>query len=143
MKRRMLRATSAIFLGCASIAFAQSPIAGTWQGRIHDLPAIRLTLRETSGRLSGNIVFYMIRNDGSGYYEDSKSAGPPTELTNLRFDGRTLTFEVSHRQAHPPSTLNDTEPVRFQMDLTGKDEGRLKRLNYGADESPLIMRREK
>jgi biopolymer transport protein ExbD len=122
---------------------ADSPIAGTWLGRIHDLPAIRLTLQETNGKLSGSIVFYMIRNDGSGYYEDSQSAGSPTELSNAKFDGETLTFEMSHRDAHPPRTLNDTEPVRFEMKLVGNNEGQLKRLNYGAGDSTVIMSREK
>jgi hypothetical protein len=143
MKRDLPFALVAILIAAVWASAADSPIAGTWQGRIHDLPAVRLTLRETSGRMSGTIVFYMIRNDGSRYYEDSKSAGSPTELTNVRFDGKTLTFETSHRNAHPPRTLNDTEPVRFAMKLVGKDEGQLNRLNYGADGSALIMRREK
>jgi hypothetical protein len=126
-------------LACA----ADSSIAGTWQGKLHNLPAITLTLHETGGKVSGNIVFYFIRNNGAGFYEDSKSAGAPTELMNTSFDGKTLTFEVSHRNAHPPRTLNDTEPVRFQMEITGKDEGQLKRLNYGADENALVMHRGK
>jgi biopolymer transport protein ExbD len=122
---------------------AESPLVGTWQGKIHDLPAVTLNLHDTGGKLSGDIVFYMIRNDGAGYYEDSKAAGSPTELTNVKFDGTALTFEVSHRNAHPPRTLNDAEPVKFRLTLTGDGVGNLDRLNYGADDEPLILRKEK
>ena len=134
---QILLATS---LACVAAAAADSPIVGTWHGKLFGQPAVTLTLRDAGGNLSGSIVFYLLRNDGSGFKADANSARPPTELVNPKFDGKTLTFEVSHRQAHPPSTLNDTEPVKFEMELTGKDEAQLKRLNYGHDK-PLIMRR--
>ena len=40
------------------------------------------------------------------------------------FDGKTLSFKVSHRYAHPPRTLNDP-PVSFRLELTGPDKAKL------------------
>jgi hypothetical protein len=39
-------------------------------------------------------------------------------MFNLKFDGHALTFQVSHRRAHPPRTLSDP-PVTMRLKLTG------------------------
>jgi len=135
--------TTMLLASASGIAAATSSIAGTWQGKLGDQPAITLAVKDSGGKLSGTIVFYLLRNNGLGLKSGPKSAGPPTEIMNAKFDGRTLTFEVSHRLAHPPRTLNDTVPVKFRIDLTGKDEGQLQRLNYGTGGNTVRMRREK
>ena len=48
------------------------------------------------------------------------------------FDGKTLSFKVSHRYAHPPRTLDDP-PVSFRLELTGSDKAKLL-----APESPTL-----
>jgi hypothetical protein len=56
-------------------------------------------------------------------------------LLDPKFDGKILSFQVSHKEAHPPRTLNDP-PSFFQMRVTGKDEGEL--LNLTEKQSPAI-----
>ena len=60
------------------------------------------------------------------YKSDSSSAVDPMTATSMplfhpQFDGNMLTFQVSHRRAHPPGSLQD-EPVRFALKLDGADK---------------------
>jgi hypothetical protein len=99
---------------------AGSPLAGTWRGNINNLPAVTLTVRESGGRVMGTILFYFFhRSTESGPWEVDKTHSKPLPLLDPKFDGATLTFKVSHKEAHPPHTLNDP-PSSFQMRLTGK-----------------------
>jgi len=123
-------------------AAAQWPIAGTWQGKLYGQAAVTLNIKNHSGKLSGTVVFYLLRNNGAGFKTDLRNAHP-LALIDPGFDGRTFSFQVSHREAHPPRTLSDTELVRFQMELTGEDEGQLRRLNYGSEDAAVKMRRKK
>ena len=54
----------------------------------------------------------------------TSSPGIPEPLFNLKFEGRTLTFQVSHRRAHPPRTLDDP-PVSFRLKPSDTDKGGL------------------
>jgi hypothetical protein len=45
-------------------------------------------------------------------------------LIDLKFDGTTLSFQVSHKDAHPPRTVDDS-PSSLKMRLTGKGEAEL------------------
>jgi hypothetical protein len=36
----------------------KSPFAGTWEGKMNDIPGIALKIDETGGKVSGTIVFY-------------------------------------------------------------------------------------
>jgi hypothetical protein len=70
---------------------ANSPIAGTWQGKTGDVPAVTLTVKDEGGKLSGSAVFYKILDDGSG----PKVAGKDTSaLINAKFEGKIFSFEV-------------------------------------------------
>jgi len=69
---------------------------------------------------SGAILFYLHRRKAG--QPVTSSPGIPEPLINPRFDGTTLTFQVSHRRAHPPRTLNDP-PVSFRLTLTGLNKG--------------------
>jgi hypothetical protein len=37
---------------------ANSPFAGTWEGKLNDLPAIGLKIDDAGGKIGGTIVFY-------------------------------------------------------------------------------------
>jgi hypothetical protein len=108
---------------------ADSPIEGTWRGRIHDLPAVVLTVKDDGGKLSGTILFYFMRRktEHDPWQVDTKHS-IPLPLIDPRFDGKTISFQVSHKEAHPPRTLNDP-PSSFQMRLTGKGEAELRNLS--------------
>ena len=93
---------------------AESPLAGTWEGKMDGVPAVTLTLKEAGGALSGTIVFYKIVDDGSG----PKVAGKDTAvLVNPKQEGKVLSFQVKG----PNDALID-----FQMEFTANGEGDLK-----------------
>jgi hypothetical protein len=125
----------ALLLGPPAIA-ADSPIAGTWRGKLYDLPGIDLTVKDDSGKLSGTILFYFLhRNTEHEAWQVDMKHSMTLSLIDPKFDGKTLTFQVSHKQAHPPRTLNDP-PSSFQMRLTGEGVGEL--LNLTEKNSPAL-----
>ena len=74
-------------------------VLGVWRGKEGDLPAVTLTVTDEGGPLAGAILFYLIRRDPGK--EPTSSPGIPEPMLNLRMDGKSLNFEVSHRHAHP------------------------------------------
>ena len=107
---------------------AESPVAGTWLGKFHDLPAVVLTVKDEGGKLSGTILFYFQHRDTErDPWQVDTTHSKPLPLIDPKFDGTTLLFQVSHKEAHPPRTLNDP-PSSFQLRLTGKGEGELRNL---------------
>ena len=124
-----------------SAAASDSPIAGTWRGKMYDLPAVILTVKDDGGKLSGTILFYFLhRNTERDPWQVDPQHSMTLPLLDLKFDGKTLSFQVSHKEAHPPRTLNDP-PSSFQMRLTGRGEAEL--LNLTEKQSPgLKMSRD-
>lgn len=96
-----------------------APIVGIWRAQMDGLPVFTLNITDEGGRLSGAILFYLIRRDEGR--PPTSTAGIPEPLLNIKFDGKILTFQVSHRHAHPPRTLTDP-PVTFRLTLTGADK---------------------
>jgi len=94
-------------------------IVGVWRSQMDGLPAITLTISDESGSLSGAVLFYLHRRDEGKPVTATPGVTEP--LMNLAFDGKTLTFQVSHRRAHPPATLKDP-PVTFRIMLTGANK---------------------
>jgi len=122
-------------------AASDSPIAGTWRGSLHDLPAVVLTVKDNGGKLSGTILFYfMYRSTEHDPWQVDTKHSISLPLIDPKFDGKTISFQVSHKEAHPPRTLSDP-PSSFQMRLTGKGEAEL--LNLTENQGPgLKMVRE-
>jgi hypothetical protein len=113
----------------ASIALGQSShlnndeqtnvkmLTGVWRAQMDNLPAVDLVLTDEGGSLSGAVLFYLhVRKTVSDSY--TSTPGHPEPLFNLRLDGKTLHFQVSHRRAHPPGSLSDP-PASFRLELTG------------------------
>jgi hypothetical protein len=130
----------ALLFGLAS-ALAQSArnnvaIAGQWTGVMEGLPAVRLVIHENDLKLTGATLFFLIRRHPGA--PPTASAGFPEPMLDPSFDGKVLSFKVSHRYAHPPGTLNDP-PVSFRLEITGPDKAKL----LSSDLPPLEMTREK
>jgi hypothetical protein len=125
----------------APAAIAADPvIAGTWRGKMHDLPAVVLSVKDEGGRLSGTVVFHFFQwDDVHDVWKVDTKHSFPLPLIDPKFEGKTFTFEVSHREAHPPQTLNDP-PASFQMWLTGENEARLKNLTEDQGEGLKMTR---
>jgi hypothetical protein len=103
-----------------SDATVDASITGVWRADMDGLPYITLTITNETGDLSGAVLFYLHRrNEGQSW---TSTPGTPEPLFNPKFDGKTLTFQVSHRRAHPPGSLSDP-PVSFRMKLTGTNRG--------------------
>jgi len=112
-----------------------SAIVGLWSGKMEGLTAVRIMIEEDDGKLTGAALFYIIRRDPG--VAPTGSPGWPSPMISPSFDGKTLTFKISHRHAHPPATLNDP-PVSFRMELTGPD----KAMTHGPEGAALEMVRE-
>jgi hypothetical protein len=135
--RKVLIAVPLLFLLVPALA-AQVPdnsaIVGVWTSKMDSLPTIMFTVEEENGKLLGAVLFYLIRRNPSG--PPSASPGVPEPLIDPTFDGKTLTFKVSHRHAHP-GTEHDP-PVTFRFELTSANK--LKALN--AEGPPMEMSRD-
>jgi len=97
-------------------------ITGIWRCQMEGLPAVTLTVTNEGGSLTGAVLFYLHRREPG--QPVTATPGVPEPLFLPRFDGKTFTFQVSHRRAHPPGTLNDA-PVTFQLKLDGAGKAQL------------------
>jgi hypothetical protein len=143
-----MRHSTKLLIGCALIVIANvvgatdkpgnARVVGIWRGEFENLPAATLNITDEAGPLQGAILFYLIRrNEGK---PPSSSPGIPEPLFNPHFDGKSLTFQLSHRHAHADTSSDP--PVTFHLDLTGPDEAKLVRVPQ--DGSPdLRMVRDK
>jgi pimeloyl-ACP methyl ester carboxylesterase/biopolymer transport protein ExbD len=103
--------------------------AGTWQGRMNDLPGIRLRIQEAGETIGGEIVFYLQKRDEpSGPWHLAGESTTP--LLAPHVDGKTLAFEVQHHRCHPCPDLGPN--VKFRMALAGANQARLWNLNQGS-----------
>jgi hypothetical protein len=101
---------------------AKSPLAGTWEGKMNNLPGIDLKIDEAGGKIGGVIVFYF--QERSNPNEPWHVAGEsPVALLVPHVQGKTLTFEVQHHKCHGCAELGPN--VKFRMELTGPNEARL------------------
>jgi biopolymer transport protein ExbD len=111
--------------------------AGTWEGKMNNLPGINLRIQETEGgaerKISGDIAFYFQqRDDSSGSWHVAAESIAPLLVPHV--EGDTLTFEVQHHRCHGCSELGPN--VKFRMALLGANKARLWNLNTEADSSP-------
>jgi hypothetical protein len=111
-------------IGSRSSKCADDPgVLGVWRGNLGSLPAVTLNVEREAGNLVGAILFYSIRRGEGG--TQTSSPGIPEPILDPVFGDRTLTFKVSHKNAHPPRTLNDP-PVQFEFTVTGPGRASLK-----------------
>jgi len=117
-------------------ASANAPINGVWRGQVSGLPAVTLLVTDEGGSLVGAVLFYFQQraNENSPW---TATPGLPEPMLNPKFDGKTLTFQISHRRAHPPGSLNDP-PVPFHLTLKGPDKAELLNQKEGP---PLMLTR--
>lgn len=97
-------------------AKANYSVYGVWRGQMDGLPAITLVVTDEPGSLTGAIQFYFLQRKTE---KNPWTAEPraPEPIFNVTY-GETLLFEVSHRRAHPPQSLNDP-PKHYRFKLNG------------------------
>jgi hypothetical protein len=102
---------------------APTAITGVWRGQMDGFPAVTLVVTDESGKLTGAVLFYFhMRKTVNDPY--TSTPGLPEPIFGMKFDGKALTFQVSHRRAHPPRTLSDP-PVTLTLTLTGPNQAEL------------------
>lgn len=95
----------------------QSSVVGVWLGRMDELPAVDLTIREDGGSLAGTVVFYRVIDEGDGPKVTGKAE---LALIDPRFDGSTLVFSFKRK---------DGVVLKAEMKLEGNDDAVLKPLD--------------
>ena len=80
-------------------------VSGVWQGQLQDVPAVTIKLEQNGNELS----FTNIRATTDGL----KAVGETKELPlrNVRFDGRTLLFEVSNDREGAAEIVAEMEMI--------------------------------
>ena len=112
-----------------------SRLNGVWRGQADGFPAVTLVVTDEGGSLSGAVLFYFhMRKTVNDPY--TSTPGLPEPMFRVNFDGEELTFQVSHRRAHPPRTLSDP-PVAFTLKLTGPNQAEL--VNKSESGPALVM----
>jgi non-heme chloroperoxidase len=112
----------------ASVVAAQSAtpsaksFAGTWEGKMNDLPGINLQIGEADGKFNGSALLY-------------SQVGGPLPLLAPLVEGKDLTFEIQQSRCTQCDELGPN--ARFLMELTGTNEASLWRLDdTGARSGP-------
>jgi hypothetical protein len=138
MKIRMLLIVGLIAMACGLRAQTSGSerFVGVWSGKMELLPAVTLNITDEGGRLSGAVLFYLIKRSSTMSEPTTSTAGIPEPLFNPRVDDQSLVFEVSHRRAHPPRTLSDP-PVHFRMKLLDQDKAEL--VNESENSGPGVV----
>lgn len=111
-------------------------VTGVWRAQFNNLPVFTLVVTDEGGGLSGAILFYMLERQDVNH-PFTATPGLPEPIFDPKFDGKTLTFQVSHRRAHPPRTLLDP-PTTFKLTLA--DDGKAQVLNL-SEGPPLTVTR--
>lgn len=110
----------------AGFLWAGSPFVGRWQGQLEGLPGVTLTVKQDHGKLSGSIIFYLIRKDGKGARVDGEYN---CELLEISAEDNRLTFEVKHHVRHGGPEYGPN--VKFALELVGDKQARLINISEG------------
>jgi hypothetical protein len=95
---------------------------GTWEGEMNDLPAIELKVDNSSGKVSGTMLFYFQeRSDPSQPWHVTR--GSPAPLLLPHVEGNILTFELQHHKCHNCVELGPNQ--KFRVELKDQNEARL------------------
>ena len=113
-----------------------TPIVGVWRAQADGLPFVTLTFTDEGGKLEGAVLFYLHRREPGG--KETSTPGIPEPLLNPQFDGRSATFAVSHRRAHPPASLS-TPPVHFRMNLADANHASLVNESEPSEAGPSVV----
>jgi hypothetical protein len=137
----MCVAMTVLSCGCAAHASGQgdsnlAPVVGIWRAQMEGLPAITLTVTDEGGSLTGAVLFYLHRRERG--QPVTSTPGVPEPLFHPQFDGKTLTFQVSHRRAHPPGSLQDG-PVTFRLMLDGAGNAALVNASEPDPKAPAFV----
>lgn len=129
MKKALSLASILLLTAISSRADAPQ-IVGVWRATIHNQPCIRLTIHDDHGKLSGNIIFYLLVLENGAWHVKGNDSVP---LIHPRIEGNNFVFEVVHAKKHGSTDPADQELKTFRMELAGKDRGFFRNAVGGQD----------
>lgn len=109
-------------------AVKQASVVGTWQGKMEEVPAVVLVIKEDGDKLVGTVVFYRVTDEGDGPKVSGKAE---LLLIDPKFDGTMLSF--SFKRA-------DGVVVKAQMKLLNDHEAVLKPSNDPSREEGMTVK---
>jgi hypothetical protein len=115
-----------------------SKFVGVWRGQMDNLPWVDMVISDEGRETRGAILFHLHKRQDANSPVTS-TPGVPEPLFDMTVQDQALRFEVSHRRAHPPGSLND-RPVPFRLRLVGPNRAELVNENEH-DGPPLILTR--
>ena len=119
-----------IVFWAAIVYAAESPVAGTWTGKMHDLPGIKMTVNDRRGKLTGNIVFYFLMLENGTWKVKGETN---VQMIEPHLKGNTLVFAVRHAKKHGSTDPKDQEIKTFRLQLTGRNEAVFKNADNDQD----------
>ncbi len=134
--KRLLQIGMLLLIATASLA-ATSPAVGTWTAKTHDLPIIRMVIKQSGGKLSGVIDFYFQQQQNGVWKVTSNDR---VTILEPQFAGDTLTFKVPHAKRHGSTDPADQEIKVFTLRVQGKDAAELRDTKTGM---AMTLQREK
>jgi len=118
----ILAGPSPLVAQAAPTVSSTASLDGTWEGKMNDLPAIELKIDNSSGKVSGTMLFYFQeRSDPSEPWH--VTGGTPAPLLLPHVEGNTLTFELQHHKCHNCAELGPNQ--KFRVELKVPNEARL------------------
>jgi hypothetical protein len=120
--------------------FAKSAFEGTWTGKVNDLPAVKLTISEDSGKVTGVMTFYFQSRGADGKWRvvEKQDGGGPILVP--RIEEKTLTFQVRHHKTHGGSEYGPNK--KYAVELTGGGEARMRDIDVPNAGKGLLLTRE-
>ncbi len=96
---------------------------GVWRSQLDGQPNFDVVISQEGRQIAGTILFYLHKRKDEHSPWVVTASGPGEPMLNIQQHGNTLSFDISHRRAHPPRTLHDP-PIHFvfQLDAPGKAE---------------------
>jgi|SRR5580698_267265 hypothetical protein len=136
MKKTVTLCLATLLLLITIPARADNPqIAGVWRASLHDQPCILMNVHDNEGKLSGDIVFYLLKLENGSWHA---TGSDPIPLVHPRIEGNYFVFEVVHAKKNGSTDPSDQNLQTFRMGLAGKDKGIFSNAMEGQD---LIMHR--
>ncbi len=119
MKKAITLCLASVLLLATTIpARADNPqMAGVWRATMHGQPCILMNVHDNEGKLSGNIIFYLLKLENGAW---NATGSDPIPLVHPRIEGNYFVFEVVHAKRNEPV---DQQLQSFRMELAGKDKG--------------------
>lgn len=119
MARKVTRFLAVVF--AITAAGGNSSFVGTWEGKVNDLPAVELSVREDGREVSGSIAFYFQTRGSDGKWRLGEKMTLP--LLSPEIKGNVLTFETIHHKKHGSPELGPNN--RYRADMVNAKELRL------------------